>query len=190
MKYNVRIIVFIILCFFMVMCKDGVPAKSMNKDINDNKSNVSKFDNSGLIWKYGVACKNGEAIYLDPTKLDRATLYLSPEYIKKLKIKNAKIAKASEISFEWQNGNYLYVYDSILFPEQDIDYDSKKKYSYKIENEYLFIYENGKKWDQVKIRIVKDFSPNFKKYGDEKVYMVIYFGCKWFEGEYEIIGPL
>jgi len=109
-------------------------------------------------------------------------MVISKNYIEKYSKNNKKIINAGRLS--WAKKNYLSVYNTKVDDPYGRIVDSKIIYEYKIINNKMYITKDKKDWDILKIKIVE--GENFDN--GVPVYMVIHLKCKWFEGEYEIIG--
>ncbi|MDY6933160.1 MAG: hypothetical protein SVZ03_02930 [Spirochaetota bacterium] len=137
-----------------------------------------------IIWKHGIAIINDKAKYIDAIRLDQRTMVLTKDYINKgNKTFTKNILKFGQLC--WRSSNKLIVYDT----EKDNPFDSitGDKYSYKIKNNTMYITKNNKEWDKLEIKIINEKPQQVPKWG-VPIYMTIHLKCKWFEGEYAIIG--
>ena len=143
--------------------------------------------NNSIVWKNGVAVINGEASYINMNKLDQRTMVISEEFIKKIKDKKLRIILAGKIF--WEEG-IIVTYDT----ETDDPYtqiiETEKEYHYKIKNNKMYVSKNQKDWDLLKIKIINENPPQDTSNSPYSVpvFMIIHLKCKWFEGEYELIG--
>ena len=135
-----------------------------------------------ITWKYGVAVQDGNALYIEPTRLESIYLFLSKESIRSCK---NEIIEAGLLLW----GENLWIYDF----EKDRPYrqlwDTERTLFYKIENNRSMLSEDGNDWDVLQVEIVDDRErpPS----GPERivVYMIVHLECRWFNGDYEISSP-
>lgn len=147
-----------------------------------------KGKSNRITYKYGVAIINGKAAFINVEKLREkmpGIMVASKNHIRKYK---GRIVKNGKIIWNKEDSS-LKVYDT----EADDPYwriiESEKKYFYKVNNNSMFISNNRKEWDKLEITIIDENpkQPNLGVYSVH-IYMIIQLKCKWFEGEYEMIG--
>jgi hypothetical protein len=144
-------------------------------------------------YKYGVAFINGKAAYIDINKLIEtavAEMTVSKNWIKKHKMNKEKIIKAGRLFWGgYNNLNVLSTYDVTINDPYDYLVETKIKYQYNVKDNAMYLSEDGKEWDKLEISIINE-KPDQEDLGPYTVpiFMIIHLKCKWFEGEYEIIG--
>jgi hypothetical protein len=140
-------------------------------------------------FKYGVAMKDGKALYIDPDKLDQTDMIV-PEYVANLYKKKKMISIPSgKLSWYIRQGK-LFVYDTeVEYPRSEI-FESEVSYIYMIENNTLYLSKDEKTWEKVEVTIVDDNPPQQKGPFTSKVYLIVHIKCKWFENDYEIFGAV
>ena len=53
----------------------------------------------------------------------------------------------------------------------------------------MYLADEKKEWSELEIKIIDEYSIQ-DSIDSTPIYMIIYLKCKWFEGEYEIIGTI
>lgn len=139
-----------------------------------------------IVWKYGVAVINGEPRYIDYDKLDQTEMFYDKNY---LKFSNSNRIEA--IRIVWVSKERFFTYNTIKADIEGYLPETKKIYFYKIENNNLYVSIDKNEWDKLIITIV-DENPskpkNEPKNFNPPVFMIIHLKCKWFEGQYELVG--
>jgi len=143
--------------------------------------------NNNIIWKNAVAVINGEASYIDVTKLDQSTMVISEAFIAKGRKQNLKIFKAGKLVWE---DTLVDAYDTKINDPYGRIFHSRIVYHYKIKNNKMYVSKDQKDWDLLKIKIINENPPQDTSNSPYSVpvFMIIHLKCKWFEGEYELIG--
>jgi len=165
--------VYILFLLSILLCISNCNQAASESQITDN----------GIEFKHGVAIQNGKALYIDHKKMEGiAAIVISEDSIKR---STSEILEASHISFIGKNK--IYVTDS----KRDDPYfelvDTERVFLYKIMNNRMYISEDGKSWSKLNVRIIRIYNGKFGKY-EEPTYMTIYLECKYFKGEYDLIG--
>lgn len=145
---------------------------------------VKTNDLSALTNKVSSVTPHGEDYFnpLDYKDSSSMQMVLTDEAIKKI---STDIIKGGRIFWDEEG---LLVYDIKNKPPYYFQVnDSEKQLKYKIENKTLYISEYGKNWEKVKVKIINANPPKLKK-DEEPVVLIIYLECKWFKGEYELLG--
>lgn len=143
------------------------------------------FSQKAIEWKFGIATIDKKPLYIDPKKLDQSFMVISEKYIKKYQDEKKEKIPAGKLI--WKDNGIMTLDTLIDEPYSQIS-KTRTIYQYKIQNNQMFLSKDGIEWDQLFIEIVDD-KPKFSKTRiDPPVYMIIYLKCKWFEGEYELIG--
>jgi len=173
---------------FIVVIFLSITVSVCTKDKND-KSKISEVvHGDNIIWNYGIAIINGKAKYIDPKKLDSSVMIAGKSMINKFKNEKRDIIKAGKLLWDIDNGERLFVYNTTVKEPYIQDFESKKEFFIKIENGKTLISSDRQKWDEISIEILED-KP---QYSDDKnepvIYMIIRLKCKFFEGDYELIG--
>lgn len=147
---------------------------------------VAHGDN--LIWNYGVAIINGKAKYIDPKKLDQSEMVSAKSLIDKYRNDKKEIIKAGKLLWDIDNGERVFVYNTKVNEPYIEDFESKKEYYIKIENNTTLISPDKQKWEEISIEILQDKPQHSDDVNEPTIYMIIRLKCKFFEGDYEIIG--
>ncbi|MBN1364917.1 MAG: hypothetical protein JW976_08955 [Syntrophaceae bacterium] len=171
---KIFIIFILIIITFILSCK---------KDSEETSKTILKetveCENDNITWLNGVALIEGKPRFLEPI----GTLHLSYKYIEKCKteiLKNSVIMMTSDTK-------KLFLYDSKKNDPYSWLTKTKKVLYYKVENCNFYISDDRENWDQLEIKIV-DENPPIGTDEDHPAVMIIHLKCKWFEGDYEIIG--
>jgi hypothetical protein len=146
-------------------------------------SEAKKIEN--VTWKHGIAIINGEAKYIDPSRLDQTRMIIAKSYIEKYKKANVKIIKAGVLGW---GKKYLFTYDTDINKPYFEKLETETRYNIKIKQDVMYLSKDDKEWSKLEIKIVDEKPKQRKGKFVAPIYMIIYLKCKWFEGEYEIIG--
>lgn len=146
----------------------------------------TKNTDAGIIWKHGIATKDGRALYIDVNKMDQSVIIVAKSSIEAYKKRNEKVIRAGKIS--WIYDDFIAVYDTEFDSPSHGILESKIKYQYKIENNAMYIRKGAENWDRLEIRIVDENPPQKKGKFANPIYLIIHLKCKWFENEYEVFG--
>ena len=143
--------------------------------------------NNNIVWKNAVAVINGEESYIDVNKLDQSTMVISKDFIAKGRKQNLKIFKAGKLVWE---DKLVDAYDTKINDPYSRIFHSRIVYHHKIKNNKMYVSRDQKDWDLLKIKIINENPPQDTSNSPYSVpvYMIIQLKCKWFEGEYELIG--
>jgi len=167
-------------------CKENIKKdQSMTNGTEVNET--LSIEDPTIELRYGVAFKDGKALYLDPDKLDQSTMMI-PKYAA-LKYQELNYTKIPAGILAWGWG-VVYVYDTEIDSPRSEIWESERRYIYTIENNTLYLSTDEKNWEKVEITVVDENPP--QEYGPFTcpVYMIVHLKCKWFENDYEIIGPV
>lgn len=153
--------------------------------VNCNGNNDSTLKGDSIEFKHGVAIQKGKALYIDPSKMGGVgKIAFSEAYIDKI---SEPILKGSHIYFI--GDEQIYLLDSRKANPYFELFETKRQYFYKIEGHALYVSQDKKTWDKVTVRIVNmDHEESRLKDADAPIYMTIYIECKYFNGEYDLIG--
>jgi hypothetical protein len=168
-KIYFRMIMVILLFLLSVSVFGNIPANNREND-------------EDIRYKDGIVIINGEPTYFDPQYLENPDVFISPDYAKNI---DADIIKGGRLLFD--------TYKSVVIV-QDVRKNrlafavAEIKLRYKIENQTLYVSEDGNDWEAVIFRVVDDEEHIDKNDPSITIYWVVYFECKWFSGEYEIIS--
>lgn len=125
---------------------------------------------------HGVAVQNEKALYIDFDKMEGvAVIALSKESIKASESEN--LTNSIIIPIE---GNVLYVYDSKRVEPYFELLETERKYIYQIVDNQLLISKDRQNWELATVKLIA------MKEGS--AFMTIHIGCKFFNGEYDLIG--
>jgi len=138
-----------------------------------------------IIRKEGIAIINGEARFIDVSKLDQTMMTVDRRTIDYYRGKKKKIIKAGKLIWGEQK---LTTYDTSIDDPYAMLINRKNKYFLKIKDNWMYISENNKKWEKLEIKIIDENPPQMEGKYVTPIYMIIYLKCKWFEGYYELIG--
>lgn len=146
----------------------------------------SDFKNQDIKYKWGIAFKNGKAIYFDHQKMTGADFfpYPNPKYSKKTK---RKILIHSYLIME--SANYLRVLDTkVDDPFTALD-EGQKIYCMKIENYKMFLKDEKSDWEPMTITFKGEIKSGKNYYGEDTLCKCLLFNIKtkWFEGNYEYV---
>lgn len=141
-----------------------------------------------ITWKYGIAFIEGKARYIDPKRLDQSAMPVAISMIDKHRKENKQIIKAGRLIWDISDGEQVMVYNTTVNDPYFQDFNSEKIYHLKIKNYKTYLSEDKRTWEELKVEVVDDKPKYNKDRYDPPVYMIIRLKCKYFEGEYEIIG--
>ena len=165
-KYIIFYVTFIL---FLILAMGGEPKKP--KDIDKD-----------IKWKWGIAFKNGKAIYFDPYELDTIDFCVTHEYLTNQK-KYYPIFPGGYVIWGYENNLvYIYLMPVTNFHPSSYIIKSEKIIHYKISNEAIYLKDDKTDWEKMEFRLIKE-EP---KPGVE---FLIYLKSRWFEGEYYIYEP-
>lgn len=137
--------------------------------------------------KWGVVFIDGKAAYVDPTQLDMSSLTVPKHTIDKFKMKGVQVIIGGEIN--WFDG-MLRTIDIQVLPNFSWLDKTVKEYKYKVDNNVMFLSEDGKTWEVLQISIVDDKEKQIGSKFKYPQHMIIHLKCKWFENDYALIGTI
>jgi len=190
-----KIFYVIIVIIFIFGCKD---IEKVDKKNNSKKNIVDEGKIEYEIvkeWKYGFALdKNGKPIYYDPDHFDYNGFY---KFIGKedSSDKEDEVIKDAFLQFShtgiWASDAKRSKSTTIGFV-RIYDKDSSRDYRHKIINNKNYISEDGENWEKIEILYLKEtneISPASSSAYKEPL-VLVYFKCKFFEGEYYLVFHL
>ncbi len=141
-----------------------------------------------ITYKYGIAVINGKAAYIDIERVRERMPGIMVASEKHIGMYKGKIVTAGKIIWHGEDSS-LSVYDTKADDPYWPIYDSEFNYYYKISNDVMYISKDKKEWNKLEITII-DENPKQTNFGvySVPIYLIIQLKCKWFEGEYEMIG--
>jgi len=132
-------------------------------------------------YKFGVGIVNGEPKFMDPTYFEVPEVYMSRDYLNNI---DGDIIQAGILRF-FGNSRLVVADVEKSWPNIPI---LKRELKYKVENQTLYVSNNGTRWKPVKFKVIND-QPHKDKYDSSvTIYWVVYLECRWFKGEYEIFS--
>lgn len=129
-----------------------------------------------VIMETGLVLIDGVPKYFDPNEMNSSmTFVLSKKAIKKSK---GSIIKSAVIDFSVINDNEFII--SIANVDKNDSYIEvdRSNLFYKIENNNMYVSKDKIDWDRLYLKLIDD------KPKDPDYWIVVYFKCKYFEGEY------
>lgn len=139
-----------------------------------------------IVWKYGVAVIDGQPRYIDYEKLDQTEMFYDKNYIKYIKTNTIEA-----IRIVWVSKERFFTYNTTKSDTGGYLTNTEKIYYYKIENDNLYVSLDKNEWDKLIITIVDENPKQVKnepKNFNPPVFIIIHLKCKWFEGQYELVG--
>lgn len=179
-----RIITIIIIIITSIT---NMGCKSNSIRTEDEVGETMPVEDPSIEFRYGVAFKDGKALYLDPEKMDQRILVITRYMAEKYRKRKYSIVPAGKLIWGW---GVVDVYDTEIDSPRSEIWESERRYIYTIENNTLYLSTDEKNWEKVEITVVDENPP--QEYGPFTcpVYMIVHLKCKWFENDYEIIGPV
>jgi hypothetical protein len=136
---------------------------------------------NGIVWKAGMAFRNGKAVYFDPDKLPMGEFYVSRDYLTNQK-KYYPIFPGGKLFWNADEEGNLAYYSMPVSNISDYIIESEQDISYMISNEAIYLQDTNTGWEKMEFRLIKT-NP------DPDVIYRIYLKSRWFEGEYDIFRP-
>lgn len=130
---------------------------------------------------FGVGIVNGEPKYLDPNYFEVPNVIMALDYINKI---DSDIIKAGHLLF--LGDSRLLIYDSKKNRPNLRIVKTQREFTYKVENQTLYVSDNGIEWEPVKFKVINDQPHKDNNDPSITIYWVVYLECQWFKGEYEI----
>ncbi|HBR30012.1 MAG TPA: hypothetical protein DD789_11330 [Firmicutes bacterium] len=150
---------------------------------NENVITEGKEQQDNIEIVFGVVIVNGQPKCIDPNYFEVPDVVMSENFKQKM---NSEIIKAGRLSFLTEPK--LLVYDIKKDQPGFLLRNTKRELKYKVENQTLYVSDDGIEWEAVKFKVVNDQPHKDKDEPFVTIYWVVYLECRWFKGEYEIFS--
>lgn len=167
-------------CFGQIMDIYEKADKSCGQHYIDPTKN-SDFKSQNIKYKWGIAFKNGKAVYFDHPKMNGMDFHLCPSDTKKIK---QSILKNSII--EMGSPDHLIVHDSKKTDPLEGLEEGRKFYCMKIENYKMYLRDENSDWEPVTITFKGEITRGENYLGEDTESECLLFNIKtkWFKGNY------